>query len=100
MIGGLDKDVADLRRRISIIENSSRINGEAVSIREKNKHIDGLNLEIQSLKSKQLASIIDYEEKASEILTERYGRPVEINLSTFAPRTSPTANLIFQELRK
>ena len=100
MIGGLDKDVSDLRRRISIVENSSRINGEPVSIREKNKHIDGLNLEIQSLKSKQLASIIDYEEKASEILTERYGRPVEINLSTFAPRTSPTANLIFQELRK
>jgi hypothetical protein len=100
MIGQLDKDVADLRRRISIIENSSRINGEPVSIREKNKHIDGLNLEIQSLKSKQLASIIDYEERASEILTKRYGRPVEINLSTFAPRTSPTANLIFQELRK
>ena len=100
MIGQLDKDVSDLRRRISIIENSSRINGEPVSIREKNKHIDGLNLEIQGLKSKQLASIIDYEERASKILTERYGRPVEINLSTFAPRTSPTANLIFRELRK
>ena len=100
MIGGLDKEVGDLRRRISIIQNSSRINGEPVSLKERDKHIDGLNLEIQSLKSKQLASLIDYEEKASEILSERYGRPVEINLSTFAPRTSPSANLIFQELRK
>ena len=96
MIGVLDKDISDLRRQISTMGNATNLG----SITERNDLIDARTLEIQSLKARQLSAIIDYEKRASEVLSERYGRDIDINLATFAPRANLPASSISQELRK
>lgn len=78
----LDKDIGMLRRQVTTMGNATNLG----SINERNSKIDAKMLEIQALKAKQLSTILDYEARASEVLTERYKRPVDINLSTFTPR--------------
>ena len=96
MISGLDQDISDLRRNISTMGNATNLG----SIRERDAQIDAKTMEIQSLKARQLSAIIEYEKRASAILSERYGREVDINLATFAPRTDLPASSISQELQK
>ncbi len=96
----LDEQVSNFRRQISIVGNSTTINGKKVSIKERDSFVDSLTLQIQALKAQQLAAIIDYEERATEALSQRYGREVNIDLSTFSPRTNLPTSSIFQELPK
>ena len=95
----LDGDVSNLRRQMSIVGNSSTIDGKSVSIKERNDYMDMLSVQISTLKSQQLADLIDYEEKASKILSERYNRRIDVDLSTFSPRGNlPAGDSIFKRI--
>jgi len=95
-IGLLDSRISQLKRDISTMGNATNL-GKAT---EKTNQIDSKVLEIQSLKAQQLASVMAYEQHISSVLSERYKRNIEIDLSTFTPRENLSTGSISQALRK
>jgi len=85
-IGQLDEQIKFLKRDLSTMGNATNLGSE----REKHDKMDAKTLEIQALKAQQLAVLHDFEDKISTYLTERYGREIQIDLTSFVPRPDAT----------
>lgn len=94
-INGLDAEISEMRRAINKYSLATNVDRQ-----ERDDLVDALQLQIQQLKAIQLGSLVDYEEKASIMLSERFERDVDVNLRTFKPRSNLTGSSAFQELRK
>ena len=95
-IGKLDSHVSLLRRELASMGNATNLG----TISNKNASMDAKRLQIQALKAQQLGFIIDYEARVSSVLSERYGREIDINLATFKPRANLVGDSIFQGFLK
>ena len=92
-IGKMDDKVADIKRKITTAENASvmyKETGERVPVNAKQKrdYIDAWKLQISSFKAMQLEFINKFERQLSEVLTDRLGRKIDIDLATLTPRTN------------
>jgi len=90
----LDKTISDLRRRISIIGSSTNF----PSLRARDDRIDAITLEIQAHKAKQMGQLSDYEARVSKILSTRFDRDINIDLSTQVARPGGLASQVFPKL--
>lgn len=95
-IGKLDSQISDHRRQIQLLGNSVN----TMSRRALNNKMDYYALAIQDIKAQQLGVLLDFEELVSDKLTTRYGREIDINLSTFKPRANLVGDSIFQGFLK
>ena len=59
-----------------------------VSAREKRDFIDAWKLQISSYKAVQLEFINKFEKKLSDVLTNRLGRRINLDLKTLSPRSN------------
>jgi len=93
-ISNLDKTISDLRRRISIIGSSTNF----PSLRARDDRIDAITLEIQAHKAKQMGQLSNYEARVSKILSDRFKREINIDLSTQVARPGGLASQVFPKL--
>lgn len=76
-IAMVDKTIARLRGEISKMKLATTLG----TTRERQDRIDAKNLEIQTYKAQQLSVLHNWEDRMSEMLTERYGRDLTVSLS-------------------
>jgi hypothetical protein len=81
-MSAMDKQIAPLRRQLSIIGNSTNFK----SIKERNQEYDATVLEIQRLKAQQTSILIRFEAQASDDLSERFNKDIKVDLSAANPR--------------
>jgi hypothetical protein len=96
MVAGFEDEIRQLRKDLTNLGNSPQFD----SLRERDEKIDAIHLQISQFRALQLAEYLRYEQRASEILSKRYGRQVTIDLSTFTPRDNLPNTSISRELRK
>ena len=87
-MASMDKQIAPLRRQLSIVGNSSNFK----SIKDRNNEYDSIILEIQRLKAQQVSILIRFEAEASEQLSEMLNKDVKIDLSAANPRANPSGS--------
>jgi hypothetical protein len=85
-IAQLDKQISILKKDITTIPHAIKLG----PISKRNDLVDAKILEIQTIKAQQLAAIHDIESKLSDYFTNRYGRDIEIDLSSHKPRPDTT----------
>ena len=90
----LDKDISALRTQSSKIGNAANLGG----ITGRNKLLDSNALKIQTLKAIQLAELVKYEQHWTEVYSQRYRRPININLSNFNVRPNHPTDSISKAL--
>ena len=85
-IGVYEKEIAHARARLQDARSSSIYNGERLSRAQQAKVEDSLVSEIKAAKAKQLAELQRLEAAVSESLSQKYGREIDIDFSTFKAR--------------
>ena len=89
MLAPIDERISQIRREISETYNASRDprNDQAYTVHSRQERIDALNLEIQSLKAKQLLILQTAEDDLSEFTSKQTGDQFyRMNLSSVKPR--------------
>lgn len=85
-VGIFDKQITEARTKLDIARSSSTWNGQRLSRAQQAKVEDTLVSEIKAAKAKQLAELQRLEAAVSESLSQKYGREIDIDFSTFKAR--------------
>ena len=92
-IGQLDDMIKRIKNKITTAENANVMFREdgtrvPVSAREKRDFIDAWKLQISSYKAVQLEFVNKFEKNLSDVLTNRLGRRINLDLRTLSPRSN------------
>ena len=93
-INVLSSDIQSRREKIASLQNASN----QPSIEARNDRIDALSLEILGIRHMQLVELYRYEDALSELLSKKFGREININLSTLTWRADLPGRSADQEL--